>query len=78
MRYTSDEIEALRELTATEGWSILVRYAEEVVGSNLNNLMTVDATDTAKIATLQGEIRGMKRVFEHVRMALRRNTTEED
>lgn len=78
MRYTSDDLEALRELSMTRGWELLQQRADEVVKSYMNGLLSVDATDTAKVAALQGEIRGTKWVFEHVKAALRRSIREED
>lgn len=71
MRYSVEQLDALHELAGSAGWELLWNYAEGLIKSNINSLLTVDATDTAKIAALQAEIRGLRRVFDHVKTALK-------
>ncbi len=72
MRYNTDELNALREMMFTEGWELIGMFADSLIDTHVKNLLNVDANDTAQIAALQGEIRGLKRVFDHVRYAVKK------
>lgn len=76
MRYTEDEIDALRELSDTQGWQVLHRWVQAQKEAATRSLIDTAPTDAAKIAALQAEIRCIGRVFDHVRHTLAQTDKE--
>lgn len=76
MKYSDEEIASLQEVVACHGWDTLNTWALAQVDNRKDQLTNVDPTDTAKIAALQGEIRGIKRLFDHVSFTLAQKDKE--
>jgi len=66
MRVNPAERSQLVELAQTEGYKLLKEHFNKQIQSKINGLVSQDFQDLSKIASLQAEIRAIRKVFDFV------------